>query len=276
MFSDQSIEKLVGAVIHEMFHVFQFYLKVSFPNELLGIEYPNNVENIAHKLLENENLIRILNNKNINQFSKFIDHYNSRRNLLEDVLEYKKDIESIEGTGFYLEMKTHMLLDVSYDYYPEIITKLQSETISLREMHMYRGVIFCFILDEMDSVWKAQYHFQTSLVEFLLGKVKIVPQTAKIPNKTQLRAKKIHSKLLKEKQSQIKSFLANKTHVLQGEFHITRFDPMHLIRYENWVLHLNGITYTYEGKEHVLTRSVLTKCKTGILHCSELILKNEK
>ena len=111
-FADDS--RLYSVLAHELFHRLQYVKGESrFPDEVLGITYPNDAENIALHQQEHLHLYKSVMATDIaervNDLNQFISYRERRAEVIGQFMEYEQLIETVEDPAYYVELNAYIV-----------------------------------------------------------------------------------------------------------------------------------------------------------------------
>lgn len=242
--SNEDPQKLAANLVHEMFHAFQrTHNDNRYPNDLIMLNYPDNVENYAIKYTENLLLIDAFTNDNASMKSVFIERYLSarkyRENLIGDIIKQEYYAETIEGMAQYAGCMA--LKQISYEKYTstvkgyiKILETLDDRFFDVRWLSYYTGAVLCILLSETE---RNLYHkigkTEKPLYSMISENIKAIKPATSINMKDL--SKKI-DKYAKDKKVKFKDLLTTATEVVEGDYFICGYDPMNMIRLDNMIL----------------------------------------
>ena len=109
------IDTITSLIVHEMFHAFQHDQKESrFPHEIEFLfKMKLSSEYLSYKYLETEYLTQSYLNQNQELFLKALSIRKLRNQKNKTMVDYEANIEVIEGTAKYVELKTLKQLNIT-------------------------------------------------------------------------------------------------------------------------------------------------------------------
>lgn len=120
-------EEVYATLIHELFHCHQYHMKEKrFPNELVGIAYPLERENIQWRIQERECLNRALSIKNINK----------QREAIQAFIYWREKEKSSTMSWFSMKAILKQLKDRRF-----LSNSLHIKISSIKQMNWYLSVI---------------------------------------------------------------------------------------------------------------------------------------
>ncbi|SHH27767.1 hypothetical protein [Thermosipho atlanticus] len=273
-------------IVHEIFHGFQFLNKDKrFANEFLAFQYPFTLENIALRILERKYLLKSVfeTNKQLKTeyVKKFISFREKRRHLINSFLDYELGLESMEGTATYVEYRA--LLDESKFPQSFLISLFGENLIKIRDLKNFRascystGMYISLLLDQITSNWKINYTTSKKyLYDFFLDIVKYQPSDLKDLLADE-QTKKLAQILIQKRQNDInKAFETfKKTNgykiVLEGEFNLSGFDPMNILKKDNLLLHKTFLKIKFKEKELFIKGPVVSEMDNKLWKYKKII-----
>ncbi len=153
------IEELVASIVHEMFHSYQSEQgECRYPNDLIGLDYPLELDNYCYKYEENKLIVRAINSNDYREkmelLHKFITYREYRINKFGEIIKYEWYTETLEGVAEYVGTKA--LEQISYDLYKKRITEYKKiinnldMVFDVRRCSYYTGTLFLLLLDDMN------------------------------------------------------------------------------------------------------------------------------
>ncbi|WP_404293813.1 hypothetical protein LG276_05840 [Cytobacillus kochii] len=269
-------EEVYATLIHELFHCHQYHMKEKrFPNELVGIAYPLDRENIQWRIQERECLNRALSIKNINKqreaIQAFIYWREKRKEQYNELVQYEGHIETIEGPAFFIEFLAYKDIvnqtdELVLERYLKSLTDYSIMTNSIRHSCYPSGLAICLLLEKFSPKWKEElFEHQLTIYEILQKEFEPI---ARAPKKMHL-AYSLDN-LIREaemnKEIEISSF--KKTNglllTLIGKGRIQQFDPMNIIQSHKNFLHKNGMTIRLQEQSIYFSQPVLALTENGL------------
>ncbi|WP_350343173.1 hypothetical protein PRVXT_002457 [Proteinivorax tanatarense] len=258
-----SNEKLASLIIHEMFHCFQLANDESrFANELLGISYPMTIENINLRTLERQYLFdanhEIDKEKKMKLITLFYNTRKRREQVIGNIIEYEKAIETIEGAAVYVEYKALEQLmsrsSINLAEYIKGFTDITEKNLNIRHSSYNQGLLLGLIADEYIPNWKERFSNSTQfLSDFILSELKI--NEIKLDYKHE-NLKEIEGCIAnwKEQRDLVFNEFERKTKrkTLEDGFQITGFDPMNIVKRDQEIIHKNFLKVKIDSSEQVI------------------------
>jgi len=236
-------EELVSNIVHEMFHAFQQEKNEErFPNDLIMLDYPNDLVNYQIKWDENKILAKIFQTDDVAQkeklFAQFVSMRKKRVSLIGDMILQEYLTETVEGIAEYVGTKA--LQQISLDKYNARISKycqtlqtLDIDLFNIRRMSYYSGALFGLAAKELNQpLWHEIEKTTTTLFELIASNFSQVEFDCTYDQEVSC----LFETYVKTKQSKIDNFLNEHKERITGDFTICGYDPMNMIKYNNLIL----------------------------------------
>lgn len=263
------MQRIYSIVVHELFHGFQHIQgEKRFPNELLGMNYPLQKENIELRNRERQYLYHaVMSNtkkEKHRSLTQFIAIRESRKTLMEQYFDYELSIETIEGPAFYVESQaySHMsreaYVDVLRTYRSSLLDNRESSGM-LRKSCYSSGLFLCLLLDEIAPNWKETFfESDNMLYDMLKERVEWEPyriHDLEISDETI----SIMESITKDREEIFHQFEQKKGyHVyIKGDMVSKGFDPMNVIVKDNKLLHKHFISVEINDKVWQINQPVV-------------------
>jgi len=263
--------KLASVIIHEMFHCFQAsYGEKRYGNEILGIEYPIEKENIALRSLERQYLYDAVFENNKHKKNELLIRYfsirNKREKLIGNVIDYEKGIESLEGTAVFVEFQAlkqltpeKRCLELLKEYLGSF-SEINIDNLAIRRSSYNQGMVLCVIADDLLPNWKQKYQkSDLYLSDFILNELKIKIRQSE---DNLLLSSEVDACLedWKKQRDLIFSNFENKTDkiVANSGVQMTGFDPMNIVKRDKEIMHQSFLRVILDNKEQIIAGPVKT------------------
>ncbi|MCL2217208.1 MAG: hypothetical protein FWB91_09345 [Defluviitaleaceae bacterium] len=235
---------LAADLVHEMFHAFQRMRNESrYPNDLLMLNYPDNIENYAVKHVENLILVNAFLSDDLSAKREFVKNYLSarkyRENLIGDIIRQEYYAETIEGIAEY--GGSMALKQISYDKYSNRINAyienlkiLDSRFFDTRRLLYYTGAVFCIVLSEAGI----DIHHRVGDTENPLFSLAAESSKAERPT-ISINIEDLSEKVKRhtnDKKAKFDEFFKTATEKVDGDYFICGYDPMNMIKMEDMIL----------------------------------------
>ena len=247
-----SFGRLLSFIFHEAFHGYQKIKgEKRWANELQILEYPFTERNLAMRFLERRKLLNVMFSSSKKEFRKnlssFINLRESRRELIDDSMNYELAQESIEGTAIYVETKVYSQHEsLPLDYVIALQGKNMGELdLNLRKLRLScyaPGMFIAFILDRIDNHWQEKYmNSEKYIYDFmrqLAGITTCKTDSEEIPHDVIERSTNIlehNNKFIDEKFSEFENSDGYKI-ILKGNFPLMGMDPLDIIWKDHYIL----------------------------------------
>lgn len=279
-------DTLYAILIHELFHGYQYLNNEKrFPNELLGVKYPNNVKNIELRNRERIALYKAVTLKNAkdryHSLQQFISLRHIRGQAFKQYVEYENLLETVEGPAFYVE---NLALTKVSSCNPLDIFKLFIDTLkdgvqshlNIRTSCYASGFACCLLLDTYLPHWKKSFFKSSkSLYELLLEIVQpISVDTPDISDATLQISKKVtETKRLEIRNFQLKEGIDC---YIQGNITIIGFDPINMIAHHNKRLYKTFVNVKLNETEYTINKPCIITFNQGDKKIVHIHLKLSK
>ncbi|WP_316570113.1 hypothetical protein [Neobacillus sp. YIM B06451] len=284
-------EGLFSTLVHELFHGYQ-YIKGEkrFPNELLGIMYPIQEENVEARNQERKALhdafMADSREQMLHDLCRFIALREKREELIGEALEYENRIETVEGPAIYLEAKAKSLVSpLSFgkilEYYAAFLVDPYDSSFQLRRSCYYTGIFLSLILDKVAPAWKESF-METDKTLYAILKEALFGQGLGLPEvKLSLsgESRNIVREILEKREQGFDEFYKKPgTRVcILGELTAKGIDPMNIIRHGDKLLHKHYLKVAISQEEYLFKQPVVAFINKDYRQMKELhlILNNK-
>lgn len=260
---NEDIDILSANIVHEMFHVYQNENKETrFPRDLVTLDYPDNVHNFCLKYEENKILSKALCESNLTAKRKLIEKFYSirinRQQIIGDMCKCEYLSETVEGMAEYVgTMALKQLSEKKYteriQEYSEYLHNFSPLQFDIRRISYYSGIVFLMIAYDLGI------NFEHSLLEQDKTVFEIVTNSfeyIKIDDlqlETALIEKSINENIAYKKDLIDKFKGSSERIVTKGEFYISGYDPMNMIKFDNKILCKTFVMLTNQNtKENLM------------------------
>jgi len=262
--SAEDSQLLASNMVHEMFHVFQKNQNEKrFPNDLVMLDYPVNLENYQLKYYENTVLANAYNEKDGGArqelLAQFVLIRKCREKIIGDIINQEYLTETIEGVAEYagcmaLKQLSPGKFHIRMLEYTKKISALDESFFDIRRSLYYSGAIFLLLLakQEMDFYHKLG-DTDTAVFPLIAGKIALSDAAAcyhKEADLAELYA--AHFNCLK---GQFYEFLDTHRDKVDLEAYICGYDPMNMVRMDNMIL----CTHFIMLKNYTMAESMFIK-----------------
>lgn len=241
----ENLNILLGNIVHEMFHAFQFENNESrFPNDLKGLNKPFDIEYYQMKKQEGILLVNAIQNDDmkskLSNLEKIITLRENRRELYKDSTEYELAIETVEGTAEYVGTKALKNIDKE-EYkkriykYMEIIIDNKMIFDTRRYSYFYGTLLLILIASLNIKVSQEIENNDKTIMEDLMSIIKERKEVGDIPIDLDLKEKLniYHNDIYMK----FEEFHNEKRKSHPGIYKIIGYDPMNMYKYGNKILH---------------------------------------
>lgn len=286
--ADTPLNKLSAMIVHEMFHAHQYENKEQrFPDELKGIEYPVKTDNFYMRYIERDYLLKAAEADSrescIEYLSRFFTVRSMRQEIIGDFLDYEKAIETVEGSAVYVEYKAFNVLGqtpTTPGQYMKEYKKVDLNFISIRRNTYYQGMLLGQIADQLIPDWKENFLTDhTYLSDYIYAQLKnSLSDDTKIIKRQMESSKAIKleiNKSIELRNSEIDRAFEWFEKVKQGiqlknDVRVTGFDPMNVIKKNEWLIHKNFLRIDRGEGDEVLKGPVKTRIGSSVFEICEL------
>lgn len=249
-------DQLASMMVHEMFHAYQREKgEQRFPNELLGVSYPLNVENLVLRYIERDLLLKACQSDKTAQQLELMANYlqvrHHRHQLIGDALLFEKGIESIEGTAVYVEYHVLQQLKkgtVRLEEFIEGYTVISADHLKIRLSTYHQGLLLSLIADQLLGDWQENFMcsdlYLSDFIETSLG--------SKLPKQESVNIGQLCSQYSDE-EAELRFYVQASTQqrdmlfeqfeqdkigaTIVGPVKITGIDPMNIVMRDHEVIH---------------------------------------
>jgi len=109
-------------MVHEMLHAYQHECGTAFPDDLVGIFYPRNLDNFTLRFRENQLLAGLTEKFDATVWADFKAIRAYRRQQHQEAVDYEIKTESIEGSAQFVELSA--LKQLSSDLYRKRLDRI--------------------------------------------------------------------------------------------------------------------------------------------------------
>ncbi len=245
--SAEDAETLAADMVHEMFHAFQQENgEKRYPHDLKTIRYPYDPENFNLKFAENHLLADAYETADAAQKRLYLNEIcglrQKREGLIGDMVECEYRTETLEGMADY--MGTSALKMISEEKYAQRcrdytgkLRKLAPLQLDIRKISYYAGVILLLTAKDMgidfyyeitgakEPVWRLiAANFEPDLPRDL----STVGDLSNI--------KELVLSVRADRENEIEDFIRFFKTLKSGDYTITGYDPMNMLRIKNYIL----------------------------------------
>ncbi|ATP39961.1 hypothetical protein CSE16_07800 [Solibacillus sp. R5-41] len=277
----ETFPQLMAIVVHELFHGFQYLQdEKRFPNEISGVMYTEDAQNIAYRVKERALLADAILLKNefekLQALKQFIAIRKKRAILFSEFVQYEQLMESIEGPAFYCELKTYLLVtnqtvDDVFHLYGKSLIDAKESMLAIRKSCYDSGLFICLALDKWRPDWKEQFFDEQLTVFELLEQIGDFNIDVEVECNED--AYTIAEIMNQHKEQQVQQFFNNNNYLVEikGPLKITSVDPMNMTHWHDNVLHKHFVKIKLQEKEVTLLQPVLTRiCDGDLWHISSI------
>lgn len=229
-------EQFAYCLVHEMFHCHQnTNAEARYPNDLVLLDYPDNVENFNAKYSENGYLADAFEQNDIELLRKFAYIRNGRHEKYASMVEQEWKAETIEGMAEYIGLKALEQINPQKHRttISDYLSKLREKSNLLfdaRRISYYTGTVFFLCLEKFG--YSIHNMFDSDITAYEQNPIDITGVTAEvIPHEFVSRN---YAQLTEEKANKIKEHVERTEYIACDAF-IYGYDPMNMFRVGNIV-----------------------------------------
>lgn len=116
------LDYFASLLVHEMLHAYQHESGIVFPDDLVGIFYPRNLDNFTLRFRENQLLADLAEKFDATAWKDFKAIRAYRRQDYQEAVDYEIKTESIEGSAQFVELSA--LKQLSPDLYRKRLDRI--------------------------------------------------------------------------------------------------------------------------------------------------------
>lgn len=123
-----NLDVLASKLVHEMFHAYQMKQNdPRFPNEIQGVRYPYNAQNLSIKHKEHTLIKNLIDAFNEADFKSLCALKSYRKDHYPNAYAYESAIETIEGMAVYVELKA--LKQLNKETFDQTVDRLKASLV---------------------------------------------------------------------------------------------------------------------------------------------------
>ncbi len=240
------IDILSSNMVHEMFHAYQYENEEKrFPQDLLTLDYPNNIENFCLKYEENKTLSKAVLESNLDikkqLFNKFYSIRRKREEIIGDLCKCEYLSETAEGMAEYVgAMALKQLSKGKYieriNEYSRYLHDFSPLQLNIRRISYYAGAIFLIVAHDLGINFEHLLSGQSKTVfEIVTDSYKCI-KIDDIQLETKLIEKAVNENIAHKKELIDKFMQSSDRIATSGTFYICGYDPMNMIKLDNNIL----------------------------------------
>ena len=242
--TEEDSQELTSNIIHEIFHAFQLENKEErFPNDLVMLDYPKNLDNYQLRYLENKILVEAYTSKNMNEKKKLLAQFASlrkqRESIIGSIIEHEYYSETIEGMAEYVGCSAlkQMSLDKfnkKVNGYIEKLTLLDDSIFDIRRSLYYSGVVLLLTVSEVGINFYHKFESEkTSLYSLIF---KHIFDEVTIEEYENVEVVKLYENHISMRKKKVEDFLDSHKETIDFEGSICGYDPVNMVRENNMIL----------------------------------------
>ncbi len=260
---NEDIDILTSNLIHEMFHAYQCENKETrFPRDLVTLDYPDDAHNLCLKYEENKILSKAFNESNLIVKKELIEKFYSirmkRQQIIGDMSKCEHLSETAEGMAEYVgTMALKQLSEKKYiermQKYSEYLHNFSPLQLDIRKISYYSGAVFLVTAHDLGINFEHPLSGQEKTVFEIITENLECVETDDIQLETELIEKAVDENKAYKKDL-IDNFMQSSDRIaIKGDFHISGYDPMNMIKLDNKILCKTFISLTNQNtKEKII------------------------
>jgi len=240
----ENTEDLASNIVHEMFHAFQNENnETRYPQDLIMLNYPNNVRNYELKYAENLILSDAFMETDLNKkrelLAQFISIRRSRKNLIGDMIDCELLAETVEGMAEYAGIMA--LKQISLSKYKERIIlylnylkELSNMLFDIRRISYFIGLIFYTTVTDIGlslyhDIGNCKENAFDVISTYFDSKVEVnIPQNKEVEEKLK--------KYIFYKNREFDEFFNTNHEKVNMNSTICGYDPMNMVKIKDYIL----------------------------------------
>lgn len=240
------IDILSSNIVHEMFHAYQYECEEKrFPKDLITLDYPYNLQNFSLKFEENKILSKAFCENNLFEkrhlFEKFYSIRVNRQEIIGDMCKCEYLSETAEGMAEYAgSMALKQLSQAKYtkkmNEYLNYLSSFSSLQLDSRRISYYSGTILLIVAHDLGLNFEHSLSGQNKTIFEIVTDgfepVKIDDLNLEID----LIEEAINENIKYKRDSIDKFMQSSDRTATQGDFYISGYDPMNMIKIDNKIL----------------------------------------
>ncbi|GEM_PF-374990 len=242
----EDIDIFSANMVHEMFHAYQYENKETrFPKDLIMLDYPDNVQNFCLKYEENKILAKAFHESNLFLKKQLIEKFYSirinRQQIINDMCKCEYLSETAEGMAEYVgTMALKQLSEKKYvermQQYSEYLHNFSILQLDVRKISYFIGTIFLVTAHDLGMNFSHSVSNQDkSVFEIITDGFECI-NIDDLQLETVLIEKAINEKI-EYKRDFIDKFMHSPNRIsTKGDFIISGYDPMNMIKFNNKIL----------------------------------------
>lgn len=257
----RDIDILAANIVHEMFHAYQQENgEKRWPKDLVTLQYPDNIENFNLKYEENKLLTDAFEQQDLIKKRTLLNYFygirQKRESLIGTMCECEYLTETAEGMAEYAGMLALKMLSQSkytskVMTYVKLLRDFTAIQLNIRKISYYSGAILLLTANDMN----------TNIVHSISNENKtvfrIISQffSPRLPDDLHEddRIKTVMEEIKSLNKREVEQFLEEKTKKQNGDFYISGYDPMNMLRVDNYILCKTFIRLTDESTNESIT-----------------------
>lgn len=282
---NHDIEILSANIVHEMFHAFQYENgETRFPKDLVTLAYPDNVHNFCLKYEENKILSKAFHESNLTAKRQVLEKFYSirinRQQIIGDMCKCEFLSETSEGIAEYvgtmalkqLSEKKHTERMKKYSEYLHNFSPLQ---LDIRRSSYYSGAVFLVVAHDLGINFEHVLSEQNKTVFEIINECFEYRKIDDLHPETALIEKAISENIARKKDLIDKFMQSSERIATKGDFYISGYDPMNMIKFNNKILCKTFISLTdiRTNEKNIYMGETLLEMKGGTVDKVECFYK---
>ena len=268
----RDLDILAANIVHEMFHAYQQENgEKRWPKDLVTMKYPNSIENFNLKYEENKLLAEAFEEQDLAKKRRLLECFCGLREKREALIGTMRDCEYLtetaEGMAEYAGMLAlKMLSQTKYRSkvmtYVKLLRDFQAIQLNIRKISYYSGSILLLTANDMNisishSISKENKTVFRIISQFL---------STKLPDDLHYehRIKTVMEEIKDSNRKEVEQFLKQNRIKQKGDFYISGYDPMNMIRIDDYILCRTFVRLTDESTNESITFIGKTLLEMGL------------
>ena len=272
---NEDIDILSANLVHEMFHAYQYENKETrFPRDLVTLDYPYNVYNFCLKYEENKLLSKAFYESNLTVKRQLLEKFYSirinRQQIIGDMCKCEFLSETSEGIAEYVG--TMALKQLSEEKYTERMKKYTEQLYNFSQLHLdirrisyYSGAVFLVVAHDLGINFEHSISEQEKTIfEVITDRFEYI-KIDDLQLETALIEKAINENIAYKKDLIDKYMQSSEKIAIKGDFYISGYDPMNMIKLDNKILCKTFISLTdiKTNEKNIYMGETLLEMKSG-------------
>ncbi|WOO38674.1 hypothetical protein R2R35_09245 [Anaerocolumna sp. AGMB13020] len=264
---------IAAGVVHEMFHCYQEEMgERRYPDDFKLLSYPREERNLRVKLYENRLLAAAMKTQDINTRMNLLTYFKACRRLREELIgddifqEYR--VETLEGAAEYVsllalkEMGEERLYLQRLEDFLTVLEECSIKQLDIRRISYVTGAVLLLVLSQA-RIPLIPGIGETTDTFWELAAVECGMSTIITTEVCTNEVRKLIEEYKERQKEQIKAFFQENRKEYKIEGWISGYDPMNMIKSEQFILctHFIVITAAESKNQLVLNGPVVVQLK---------------